>query len=451
MKTISPGLKLHLSHPVTTLATCWYIIRIDGSAWGFTTFDEDLVIDGVIYSSVAGFSRTAISTGSVGEVDNLNVVGFFHDDGITARDIRNGLFDYASIWVFCVNWMDLTAGICRLRRGWIGECTISESGVFMAELRGLTQALVQEFGSVYMPICRADLGDTKCKMPIVPSDWYPGQAVNAGDYRRALTDPTDALKVAIFQAAGGGTTGSVEPAWVPAIGATTMDNGIAWVSMPYWRSIASVVSTMNAKQFVSTPIVIPADTQGLGTGVTNNAQIFVMGPVSSGTSITVSDGVISHSILSSEDVSQVFAYNYISQFFGAFRDWSLTVTSSGNQVSFTNTVPGRIGQITKGGDTHNGILIRDFGALPFAGGHVTWLDGDNVGRSMEIKEYDGATGIVTLWLGMYFQIKAGDRFFVYPGCNKRRDTCVFTFNNILNFRAEPDMPMLDRTLSYPDS
>ena len=76
--------------------------------------------------------------------------------------------------------------------------------------------------------------------------------------------------------------------------------------------------------------------------------------------------------------------------------------------------------------------------------------GDNAGRSMELKAYD-SSGMITLWLAMYFTIQVGDRFFVNPGCNKRRDTCLNTFNNILNFRAEPDMPMMDKVLSYPQA
>lgn len=451
MKTISVGLSAHLANPVTTLATCWYIVRVDGQQYAFTTFDADLVIDGITYSSVAGFSRTAISTGSSGEVDNLNVVGFFNDeDGIAERDIKNGLLDYAEILVFCVNWANLTEGICRLRRGWLGECKLSPAGVFVAELRGLTQALVQEFGADYMPICRADLGDHQCKVPIAPPLWQPGEAINKGDYRRALTAPTDALLVAIFQAQGPGTTGAVEPSWTAGIGTTTSDHGIAWLSQPYWRAISSVASPISPRQFISFPFAVPA-ISGADTSLLTNAQIYFTAPVSAGTTIVVDDGNVSHSIGATENVSPDTAMFITMAYFNAQTGWGITVSrASSNVLNFSNA-SGQPGHIFKTGDSHGGVVIRDFMSPPFAGGHLTWISGANAGRSMEVKEFDGVSNKVTLWLGMYYPIATNDRFFIYPGCDKRRDTCFTTFHNMDNFRGEPDMPGLDRMLSYPDA
>jgi len=46
--------------------------------------------------------------------------GEFLADGIIEQDMKNGLFNYATIHVFLVNWADLTQGILRLRRGWLG-------------------------------------------------------------------------------------------------------------------------------------------------------------------------------------------------------------------------------------------------------------------------------------------------------------------------------------------
>jgi uncharacterized phage protein (TIGR02218 family) len=70
---------------------------------------------------------------------------------------------------------------------------------------------------------------------------------------------------------------------------------------------------------------------------------------------------------------------------------------------------------------------------------------------MEMKTYEPSSSTVTLWLGTHYAIQAGDRFFYHPGCDKRRDTCRTVFNNIVNMRAEPDMPGTDRVLSYPDT
>ena len=84
------------------------------------------------------------------------------------------------------------------------------------------------------------------------------------------------------------------------------------------------------------------------------------------------------------------------------------------------------------------------------GGVVTWLTGLNAGSSMEINTYVQSTETLTLYLNMASEIQIGDTFNYYPGCDKRRETCFFKFNNMDNFRGEPDVPGIDATLTYPD-
>lgn len=448
MKAVSTALKNHLAQAVTTLATCWRIVRIDGQQFAFTSFDQDLVVDGITYSSISGFTRTAISTGSTGEVDNLQLVGFFNDTAITAQDMKNGLFDYATIYVFLVNWANLSQGIIRVRRGWIGECTLSPSGDFLAELRGMTQALVQEFGMEYSPICRADLGDNHCKVPIKPGPWAANFTFNAGDYVAAATQSTDALLQAIFQASNAGTTGGTEPSWDTTIGNSTVDGGVTWVSKPMWRVLGTVVTPLSQKQFISTALSFPA--QPTTTGLENTAAIGFRKNVASGTAITVSDGLVSHSLHAIADTRLQDAVGWTWAWISSFHDWAITPTLAGSTIYLTNS-SGTLGSVTKTGDTQGAVVIRDFLGNPIDGGVLTWLTGENAGRSMEVKNVDAGSGTVTFWLGMYFPIAVGDKFLVYPGCNKRRDTCYSVFNNILNFRAEPDMPTLDKVLSYPDA
>lgn len=448
MKTISGGLKTHLAGVVTTLATCWLLVRTDGTTYSFTAFDEDLVVDAVTYLSTAGFSRSAINTGSTGEVDNLEVVGFFGGSGIAEEDLKNGLFDYATIYLFAVNWANISQGICRLRRGWLGECIRAPNGSFMAELRGLTQALVQEFGNVYQPLCRADLGDAKCKIPILPAAWAASQAVIAGQYVQALTRGSDALKVAIFQAAAAGTTGSSEPTWNTTIGTTTADNGITWTSRPYWRGIAAVTGTVDQHNFISSALSLPA----AAVTASNVRLVSFRNNVSGGTEITVTDGVTSTAwttpgtwdITGGEAADLLFI-----QLQASGLDMTFTLDSTGLNVGLFNN-SGQVGDITKTGDTAGGIAISNFATPILDGGSVTWITGENAGASMELKTYNAGTNQITLWLGMGFPIQVGDTFFFYAGCDKRRDTCLNTFANILNFRGEPDMPGTDALLSYPD-
>ena len=161
MKTISSALAQHLAGEVTTLATCWKITRRDGVVLGFTDHVRDLEVDGVTYKAASGYTRTAIRGTADLAVDNLDVESVFSDDGITEEDLRAGRYDFAEVRMFLVNYQDLGQGILKLRRGWLGEVTIRD-GMYVAELRGMTQRLQMTVGEVYAPDCAADLGDARC-------------------------------------------------------------------------------------------------------------------------------------------------------------------------------------------------------------------------------------------------------------------------------------------------
>lgn len=163
MKIISAELTAHLAGEVTTLAMCWKLTRTDSVVMGFTDHDKDLEIDGVDYSASSGFTPTAVANTSNLSVDNLDVDGMLDADVISEEDVMAGIYDFAEIEVFQVNYSDLTQGILQLRRGWLGEVTL-KNHQFVAEIRGLTQRLSQNIGELYSPSCRARLGDSRCKV-----------------------------------------------------------------------------------------------------------------------------------------------------------------------------------------------------------------------------------------------------------------------------------------------
>ena len=87
----------------------------------------------------------------------------------------------------------------------------------------------------------------------------------------------------------------------------------------------------------------------------------------------------------------------------------------------------------------------------FTGGLLTWDTGDNEGSSVEVKQYDPSTQRLTFAVPVKKTIQACDEFTVLPGCDKTRDTCRDRFDNIENFRGQPDVPGKDRLVEYPDS
>ncbi len=166
MKNVSTNLKTHLAGEVTTLCACWLVTRLDGVVLGFTDHDVDIVFNGVTYSAESGFLRTAISNTATAAPGELEVQGFLDSVTLTEHDLRAGLYNYATVELFMLNWSSLADGPLNLRYGNFGEVTITSTGSFKIELRGLMQRLEQQFLETYGPICRADLGDARCKIQL---------------------------------------------------------------------------------------------------------------------------------------------------------------------------------------------------------------------------------------------------------------------------------------------
>lgn len=160
MKIISAGLASHLDTKETSLATCWKVTRTDGQIFGFTDLDVDLTVSSILYVASTGYTRSAIQTDSALAVDNLDLEGVFDSSAITEQDLRAGLWDYASVEIFLVNWADLSQGTMKLRKGRLGQSNAGRTR-YTTELRGLMQHLQQEVGRIYGPADDVDLGDAR--------------------------------------------------------------------------------------------------------------------------------------------------------------------------------------------------------------------------------------------------------------------------------------------------
>jgi uncharacterized phage protein (TIGR02218 family) len=184
-RPISTAMLAHLAQSVTTLCTCIRLTRLDGKTFALTDLDMDITIGGQTYSTAIGYSRTAINTDSAMTVSNANFLGVFDSASLTATDLRSGLFDYASLEVLAVNWADPTMAPIVLPGAVLGEVSAQPSGIFTAELRGISQFLANQIGELYTSACKASLGDWRCKVPLSDPSWTKTGAVVtvAGDNR----------------------------------------------------------------------------------------------------------------------------------------------------------------------------------------------------------------------------------------------------------------------------
>lgn len=163
MKSIGTNMQAHLAGEVTSLATCWKITRSDSTVLGFTDHSKDVVVDGVTYVAETGFTPTAQANSAGLSVDNADIEGVLDASAITEADILAGLYDFAEIQVFQVNYEALEDGRIVLRTGTLGEVTL-RNGRFTAEVRGISQPLQQTMGALFSPSCRARFADGRCKV-----------------------------------------------------------------------------------------------------------------------------------------------------------------------------------------------------------------------------------------------------------------------------------------------
>lgn len=160
MKTQSPALVAHMATGCTTVVRCWKVTRADARVFGFTEHDRDLSFDGVTYQAASALTRSQIQQSLGMAVDNVDVAGALNSDDIDEDAIARGLFDFAEVVVYLVNWSNVSERGVEFR-GNLGEVRRGKAA-FSAELRSLSDRLGQRSGRVYSTLCDADLGDARC-------------------------------------------------------------------------------------------------------------------------------------------------------------------------------------------------------------------------------------------------------------------------------------------------
>ena len=96
--------------------------------------------------------------------------------------------------------------------------------------------------------------------------------------------------------------------------------------------------------------------------------------------------------------------------------------------------------------------LGGFGKGWFARGELFWVSGHNTDTRATVKaDSIGHAGvrILDLWQQPTEAIRAGDRFRIVAGCDKRSETCRAKFSNFINFRGFPHIPGDDWVTVYP--
>ena len=232
------------------LATCWTIIRRDGTRRYFTDHDQDLIIGGVKYLA-SGYSRSAIAFTDSFEASTVELSGLFNTPIFEQAELFSGSYNYARVVISLVDYTDLSAGLFDIYTGVLGEVLANPSGGFSVELQGYKSLLGYAAPNVYQPTCRADLGDTKCRVPIFPPILERDQDVTSGQwYWYTLSGSL------IYEVIGGGRTRGSLTGVSPGttVGATHTDGTArfkAYASLSHSATVTAVRSTRSIDFSVS--------------------------------------------------------------------------------------------------------------------------------------------------------------------------------------------------------
>lgn len=144
--------------------TCWNITLNHGKQLCFTDAEEDMIIEGINYSSDPAFFRSAVETNSDANSNNMELGGIISSSKIKYEDVKKGLYENASVEVFVVDNQECKK-IKTLFYGYVGKIELSNNKI-TAELRDFSSSLNNKFGDIYSPQCRAAFGSSKCGMNV---------------------------------------------------------------------------------------------------------------------------------------------------------------------------------------------------------------------------------------------------------------------------------------------
>ncbi|MEQ6333018.1 DUF2163 domain-containing protein [Sphingobium sp. MK2] len=461
MKTLTPAMKAHLQSEVTTLCTCLRIVRQDGLELGFTSHDTDLTIDGLLYEAGNGFDQTAMQSGSDMSVDNLDVAGVLDSEKIKVEDIRNRLFDLASVYVFQVNYKDLSMGKIPLRRGWFGEAVLSPNGMYSIELRGILQALMHESIEVFTPECRADFCDRRCKLNI--TDFESFCAVSALGTDRYSFSASNVPDVAALP-----TSVGAHRHWRVTIESLTSPTAGGFAEFRAWDQTDTLVTGGDAEASTEDDNAFRASrardentfTRWRSVELDEDDIAEDKTPVGEWWRISFSSPkdlkLVALRCGTPSETPTAFLLHYTDDDPDDLdATWYLAKACSGGSWS----EEGQEAVWALGSTTSDPINVTTSptdvpppytGASTYVGGSVKFLSGQNTGMVLEIIDFNDATNTITMFDAPFYPLKVGDVFKIAQGCTKTPDACKL-YGNYINYRGEPDVPGQDEYLWYPDA
>ena len=148
---------------VASLAFCWRVERKDGAGLALTSHDRALTVAGARYEPAPGMTPSAIRMELGLEPRSSEVAGALSSIAISETDILAGRWDGAALELFAVDWESGAEAAVELLSGTLGQVT-ARDGEFSVDLLGAATGLEGPVYPLTSPECRAELGDSNCRL-----------------------------------------------------------------------------------------------------------------------------------------------------------------------------------------------------------------------------------------------------------------------------------------------
>ncbi len=153
----------HLRGQSTTITDLVRITRKDGFKIGFSSHDQDIVFEGLVYKANSAMTPKAVEKSSDMSVDNTGMDAHFTSDGLTEQDLFSGKYDGAVAEVIRLNYEQPEAGHKIMESGFIGQVKASD-GKFSADILSLFEKLQQSKPRRAASTCPEYFGSPACGM-----------------------------------------------------------------------------------------------------------------------------------------------------------------------------------------------------------------------------------------------------------------------------------------------
>jgi hypothetical protein len=181
MRTIPIALQAHLDTGMTTVTQ---LIRIDPVTEGYAPFgisllDKDVVYDDgdgpITYLAAIGMVPASLETSLDMTVDNTEVQSLVpeFDLPISEADIVAGVYDFAKMTIYLVNYESLSDGHVVLGYGSTGQMRVEQGLSFWTEYTALSKQLKQSIVEKDSLTCRAIFGSQPLGSPANSSGEFP--------------------------------------------------------------------------------------------------------------------------------------------------------------------------------------------------------------------------------------------------------------------------------------